>query len=163
MSTSPNNLPDSIDVMNRLRITSCPTCGVIFALPQQLWSQCVNDGSEIFCPSGCHIELRDTEETRGSLAILNVELLAQITQTKHELETARDRIARLPHPPQAPISAEELSRRIELTASRASHIKGLDPICLYCGKPSSNRSSLRAHLMRKHAEAISNLPASCFD
>ena len=162
METSPNNLPESIDVLNRLRITSCPSCGIVFALPQHVWSQRLNDFSAIHCPNGDVIELRDTPESRENLAIINIELLTEIAQTRHELVTARHEIARLPHPPESPISEAELKRRIELTASRAPRLERGRPICIHCGKTFA-ASGFRVHLKREHAETISTLPASCFD
>ena len=162
MSSAPTGLSESIDALNRLRITSCDDCGVMFALPQQIWAQRVNDGGEIYCPNGHRTELRDASESGENLAIMNVELLTELTQRTHELRMAQNEIARLPHPAESPIGEAELKRRIELSASRAMRLERGRPICIYCGRTFKG-SGFRVHLRREHSETISNMPAVCFD
>jgi hypothetical protein len=161
-ATQPKS-PLVFDVAARLAVTTCPACGIAFAIPAALYLARANEKGSIHCP-GCGEARaldRDAEPAEDWLA-LGVQQLLEIQQLKHRVRQAEGELEQLrPKMAEAqPPDAAEIKRRANILAERsrpgATYGKR---ICRYCGKGST---SLYRHLMRVHKDELAAEPAATF-
>jgi hypothetical protein len=157
------NASNHIDVLNRLRVVGCPTCAILFALPLEIYLRRMTEKGNIFCPNG-HVALLTPEsETPEELAILQVEMVAEIRQLKHDADQLRNTLGRMPHAPEGPISDEELERRIKYLVNRAKTTAYGRLACRFCESVSKHGPGLKRHLKRLHRDEIAAISSEYFD
>jgi hypothetical protein len=152
-----------VDAMNRLRIASCPDCGIVFALPMDLWLSRTNASAQIFCPSGHAIALHPKTEAPASMLLLQVQMLAEIRQDKNEIDRLKNTLARMPQLPVMPMTEAEVLRRVKFIANRARRTGVGRPICRFCESHSATDTGLTKHLKRNHLREVIDLPAAFFN
>jgi len=138
--------------------TSCPECGVVFALPMEIFLIRCSERGTIYCPHGHLIELAPRDE--GSV----IDLLGELRQIKHELATALHTLARIPQPNTGPIRDDEFERRVRILTNRSEKVGLMErPRCCLCAKTSTSNYNLRRHLKRRHDQEIRELADSYFN
>lgn len=155
--------PVTLEAMNQLLLRACPTCGCNFALPMAVWLDRLHGEGSIFCPAGHAIEIKKTPDNQADCAILAVNLMASLSQSTHELRSARNALARLSPAGVLPVDDKEFDRRLNLMNSRAQRAAFGKPICILCGKTQSSNSSFRTHLKTRHADELRTLAPVYFD
>jgi hypothetical protein len=153
------------DADTPLRITACPDCGIVFALPLALYLDRVAAGGVVSCANGHPILLGRPKIADGDTLALSAHLVAELNQTRHELAQARGALLRAASPaPTAEVAPTpaEISRRVNLLTSRARGDGRRRSICHLCGKSLQSGSSFKRHLQRQHAAEIAALPAGAF-
>lgn len=156
-----------IDGAVPLRITSCRTCGIVFALPLKVYAERLDAGGSITCPNGHPMLLLESKIAAGDLLALSVRLVADLSQARHEVEAMRGRLIRAtpstPAADAAPLTPEELLRRVNMLVSRAAIRGDRDRrICTFCGKLYKGNTTFKKHLRNQHAPAIASLPPVAF-
>jgi hypothetical protein len=154
----------ALDVSLRLRVTTCPDCSLLFALPAEYYVQRQDDADAIYCPRGCLIHLTPPPATDLPTLAAHAALLAEVRQLKLD----RDRLLNLtatqaPAAAATPIDAKELKRRCAILVERAEHAEYGHPLCRFCGKTQRSNYRYREHLQRSHPLEVADLPASYFN
>lgn len=68
----------AVDLLTDLSMVTCFRCGVVFGMPQTLWSTVYNDGSDFWCPNGHKQAYCESQVDR-----LKKELEAEQNKTKN--------------------------------------------------------------------------------
>jgi hypothetical protein len=160
--------PQYIDAATPLRITTCPDCGIVFALPLAVFLERVAAGGVVSCPNGHPVILGKPKIAPGDTLALSASLVAELAQMRHELAVARGALLRAtpvsPAREAAPATPEEILRRINLLVSRVRFVgRESRRLCALCGKNFQNNYSFKRHLQEQHAEKIAALPADAFN
>ncbi len=149
-----------------LRLTDCPECGVVFGLPMRLWAERFKrKGGQVTCPNGHAVPVPPAAVKAGDVLMVNVYLLGELRQVRHELATTRATLARMPLPPTpaGTVDKAESERRVNLLVSRAERNVLGKPVCRLCGKSLPSPHDFKTHLKRKHADYVTTAPAALFD
>jgi ribosomal protein S27E len=169
MTDTETNSPTHIDAVNRLRLDSCPSCGIVFALPTELFSRRVASRENIFCP-GCAHKIALAPGGLGSVdaLVMNAQLVTDLRQRTHERDQFANLLAQMPPRPQGEITEEELLRRIRYVMNRAKIAEAVEGrgygrlVCMFCEGLYRTRASLQAHLKRDHLDSLRTLAPEFF-
>ena len=140
----------SIDVTDRLHVTSCAACGVVFALSEWLYLQRAKDGGTIACPNGHSNAAAPVDD---DLSASKIELLAELRNVRHLLALAEVKTAAPADPPDEP----ELRRRCRALSETAKPAVDGGRICQFCGSRIGTPPLLRAHIWRKHRDKLAGV------
>src|SRR5271170_4746155 len=90
-------------------------------------------------------------------AVLCLQLLLELQQSRLENATLRERIAAMPAPTPREVDAAELKRRLNFILNRAAMAGDLHRVCRFCNSRHAN-SGLRSHLRKYHMKDIAAMP-----
>lgn len=152
----------TFDTLNRLRVTSCSECAMIFALPLAHYLNQCERASEIFCPAGHRIALTAETQSPAGLLLMNVQLLGEVAQVRHESATLQKQLKavearamlNVSANPGEPMTDAERKRRVTLLANTARAGTFGERLCPFCATAHRQAASLRRHIMRRHLDRI---------
>src|SRR4051794_11161908 len=119
MEASNPTPPATFEIAARLTVTTCPTCGISYALPTSLYLSRPQDPEPIHCPSGhAHaIALADDSESLLALHAAAVLELAQLRHANRQAECELELLRPKAGEQQAP-TREEIVRRARILEAR---------------------------------------------
>jgi coenzyme F420-reducing hydrogenase gamma subunit len=153
----------SMSETTHLKLESCPSCHLVFAMSAEFYARQLQRRQAIFCPAGHGFTLTETPARRVDLIAENLRVNKELRQSRRDVERLRSELLRRPAPAPSPIDEQEFKRRVELLVNRAEREEYGKPVCRFCGKKTPANYRFKEHLKRTHAEAIRELPASFFD
>lgn len=130
----------------QLCTVNCASCGVLFALPEEMNDQRRRDGEAFHCPSGHRNVYNPNDET--------ARLKRQLAQTQTDLERQEAEVRRVRE------SRDLANKRAEFERQRANGFKGAmrktkkrvgAGVCLCCNR---TFSALARHMAAKHPEHV---------
>ena len=128
-----------------MRVYTCPRCGTIGAMPENIIEGSTPDESEgLHCPWGHLIEFPDGPEERKKDRVEVVKLRHELEQLEARLTAANERLMKPPADPCGVVEAPPV--RLYHDAQDKARFG-----CPYCEKSYSSEAGLAVHCCRNHA------------
>ena len=150
-----------IELTSKLQCLRCRTCGRDFAVDAMAYTDAMEAKSPLFCPVGNHIAHTWNDTDSLEVGAINLQLLAELRQAKHETDRALRELAMRPALEQLAIDDKESKRRVNMLCARSEVVDYGRRLCKFCGMPKALRT-MRNHMKTCHRDEIEALSAGNF-
>ena|ERR1035437_3344896 len=155
----------TIEAVETLAQVSCPTCGILHAIPRALHLAAAREQLPLHCPAGhAWTPLPPDCGPSSDLVQSLIEISAALADSRHELQAATIRVAELEAAlkGRSPLDRKEMKRRAQFLANRALSMGYGRKECPVC-KCERRGTFLVEHLRREHSETLADYPADMFE